>query len=134
MAIGAPTSPAINEGVPSGAIMQNDNDGASLPTGFVLCDGANGTPDLRGGYVKGASGTGDEGNTGGANSVTLSTSEMPAHSHDVPAEGSGQNGVDQGAVDSGTESGTSAGIRNTGGGSAHQNEPSFTELRYMMKT
>jgi hypothetical protein len=43
-----------------------------IPTGWQLCDGTNGTPDLRGYFVVGYSGSGDYatiGNTGGATTI-----------------------------------------------------------------
>lgn len=129
----------VNVGVPSGAIMLNTNDGGTIPQGFVLCDGNNGTPDLRGKYVKGASGTGDEGSTGGSNTVTLSESELPSHSHDFDIDNvySDSDHSGTGAPAAGDVSGLT-GDRTTrtfetGGGSAHPNEPAYTELRYMMK-
>lgn len=82
--------------VPRGAIIMWH--GIRLPPGWALCDGANGTPDLRSRFVVGASpqspGSGlsayDLGNNetdyrskgkGGAEHVTLSTNEMPWHDH-----------------------------------------------------
>ena len=56
----------------------------SIPSGFVLCNGSNGTPDLRGRFVVGyhdSNGDYDVNDTGGAASVTLSTSQIPSHSH-----------------------------------------------------
>ena len=55
----------------------------AIPSGWYLCNGSNSTPDLRNKFIVGA-GSGSNysvGNTGGANSVTLSTSQIPAHSH-----------------------------------------------------
>ena len=53
-----------------------------------MCDGTNNTPDLRERFVVGAggdnstvSGTYNVGNTGGANSVTLTVAQIPAHTH-----------------------------------------------------
>ncbi len=70
--------------VPAGTIVMWS--GASLPGGWVLCNGASGTPNLtdrfiRGGSLAQASTTG--GSTGGSTStnVTLYTSNMPSHSH-----------------------------------------------------
>ena len=56
----------------------------AIPSGFVLCNGSNGTPDLRGRFVVGyhdGNGDYDVNDTGGAASVTLSTSQIPSHSH-----------------------------------------------------
>lgn len=123
--------------VPSGAIMMKSADGGSIPTGFVLCDGNNGTPDLRGRYVKGASGTGDEGTTGGANQVTLTESELPSHSHRITLSGATgdqtheRNGDSAGGFDAHEGS---MNTQTTGGNEAHENEPANVQLRYMMKT
>ena len=53
----------------------------NIPTGFVLCDGNNSTPDLRDRFVVGAGSAYSPGNTGGSSSVTLSTSNLPSHTH-----------------------------------------------------
>ena len=56
----------------------------AIPSGFVLCDGSNGTPDLRGRFVVGFSNTDsdyDVNDTGGNKTTTLSTSQLPSHSH-----------------------------------------------------
>lgn len=42
----------------------------SIPNGWLLCDGTNGTPDMRGYYLKVTSTTGDIGGTGGSNTHT----------------------------------------------------------------
>ena len=70
-------------GVPSGIIAVWSGSEGSIPSGWYLCNGSNGTPDLRNRFIVGA-GSGSSysvGNTGGANSVTLSTSQIPAQSH-----------------------------------------------------
>lgn len=38
----------------------------AIPSGWLLCDGANGTPDLRSRFIKGAAAGSDPGATGGA--------------------------------------------------------------------
>ena len=68
---------------PSGGIIIWSGAVNQIPTGWVLCDGNNSTPDLRDRFIVGA-GTGGSyspGNTGGAASVTLSVAQMPSHSH-----------------------------------------------------
>jgi hypothetical protein len=42
--------------VPSGAIVMWSGTVASIPQGWLLCDGQNGTPDLRDRFIKGATG------------------------------------------------------------------------------
>ena len=54
-----------------------------IPVGWALCDGSNGTPDLRDRFIVGAGGSYNVGNTGGSNTVTLTTSQIPSHSHGV---------------------------------------------------
>jgi microcystin-dependent protein len=55
--------------------------GSSAPSGWAFCDGNNGTPDLRDKFIVGAGSTYGVGDTGGANSVTLTESQMPSHNH-----------------------------------------------------
>ena len=59
----------------------------NIPSGFVLCDGNNNTPDLRDRFVIGAGSAYSPGNTGGSSSVTLSTSQLPSHTHSLSASG-----------------------------------------------
>ena len=59
----------------------------NIPSGFVLCDGNNSTPDLRDRFVVGAGSAYSPGNTGGSSSVTLSTSQLPSHTHSLSASG-----------------------------------------------
>ena len=60
--------------------------GNDIPDGWVLCDGTNNTPDLRGRFILG-SGKGDGLNLrlvnekGGDEKNVLSIGEMPAHTH-----------------------------------------------------
>ena len=54
--------------------------GSSIPSGWALCDGSNGTPNLIGKFIRGGS-TSTTGTTGGADTVTLSLSNLPSHSH-----------------------------------------------------
>lgn len=49
--------------------------------GWQLADGTNGTTDLRDRFIVGAGATYDVGDIGGANNVTLTTAQMPSHSH-----------------------------------------------------
>lgn len=58
------------------------NDPLNIPAGWVLCDGNNGTPDLRGKFIVGSD-TELFGNktSGGRPQVTLSIDELPSHTH-----------------------------------------------------
>lgn len=61
--------------------------GTTPPAGWVLCDGSNGTPDLRGRFVVGFQSTDVDyntiGKTGGASAVILNANQLPSHSHTV---------------------------------------------------
>lgn len=122
---------APNVLVPSGIICMWS--GSVIPTGWNLCDGTNGTPDLRDRFIVGAGNTYEIGNSGGSNSVTLTVEQMPSHSHtysDTYASGNdGQTGA--GAVRSSNTSTKST--SNTGGGQAHENRPPYYALAFIMK-
>lgn len=53
----------------------------NIPTGWQVCDGTNGTPDLRDKFVLGAGTIHDIGETGGSEEVTLTAAQMPKHTH-----------------------------------------------------
>ena len=67
--------------MPSGGIIMWSGASSAIPSGWVLCDGNNSTPDLRGKFVIGAGGSYAVDDTGGNASITLSTSQLPSHSH-----------------------------------------------------
>lgn len=52
----------------------------TIPDGWVLCDGTNGTPDLRDSFVKGAPNGADAGGTGGASTHSHDTHGAQTHS------------------------------------------------------
>lgn len=108
-----------------------------IPTGWALCNGANGTPDLRNRFVVGAGDTYAVGATGGSNTHTLTAAEIPKHSHRY-----NQNTYSaitaqivigapnaQGLVSGVTTSDTT----DTGSGSAHENRPPYYALCFIMK-
>jgi microcystin-dependent protein len=68
----------------TGMILLWSGSAGSIPSGFVLCNGSNSTPDLRGRFVVGyhdSNGDYDVNDTGGATTVTLAESQIPSHSH-----------------------------------------------------
>lgn len=110
--------------------------GGSGATDFLL-------PDLRGKVAIGESGSHALAATGGAETVTLTTAEMPSHTHtDVghthldnnatPALGAAIVGVPvPSAIPSVTVTGSgNANLTNTGGGGAHANMQPFLTLNY----
>lgn len=80
---GAGVAPTWVNSFPTGGIILWSGSIASVPAGWALCNGANGTPDLRDRFVVGAGSTYAVNATGGANTVTLSAAEIPAHTHTV---------------------------------------------------
>jgi hypothetical protein len=67
------TSPNVNA-VPSGGIIMWSGSIGSIPSGYVLCNGSNGTPDLRDRFVVGAGNSYSVGNNGGFTANTYVTS------------------------------------------------------------
>lgn len=57
--------------VPSGVIVMWSGSVASIPAGWVLCNGANGTPDLRDRFIMGAGSSYNPGQTGGQATINL---------------------------------------------------------------
>lgn len=69
----------------------------NIPTGWLVCDGNNGTPDLRDQFVKSVPNSGiDPGSTGGEAEHILTVSQIPNHDHDAiePAGGLGHSHPD----------------------------------------
>ena len=54
-----------------------------VDTNWHLCDGTEGTPDLRDKFVKCVSSNTSTGQTGGAKQKTLTTNHLPAHTHNI---------------------------------------------------
>lgn len=116
--------------------------GTVPPTGWALCNGAGGTPDLRGKFIVGYD-PGDLdylaiGNNGGAKTVTLSALQLPAHSHSFNEAkrntgSSGASRVSDVGITPGDTTNTSRSTNNTGGGEAHENRPPYYTLAYIIK-
>lgn len=144
--------------VPSGGIILWSGSVASIPSGWYLCDGNNSTPDLRNRFVVGAGDSYAVADTGGADTVTLSTTEIPSHTHtfsgttntigdhthSIP-DGSGNDGypgLEAGGPGGGNPQTGAAGAHShtfsgttaaTGSGAAHENRPPYYALAYIMK-
>jgi hypothetical protein len=85
---GAGLSPEWGSGFPSGGIIIWSGSSGLIPSGWLLCDGSNSTPDLRNRFVVGATSTYAVGATGGsANAIVVAhthtgtTSTAGAHRH-----------------------------------------------------
>ena len=125
---------ANNALVPSRVIVMWSGAIADIPSGWVLCDGGNTTPDLRGLFIVGAGGSYWVGRTGGEEFHTLTENEMPQHSHKINGTAKGDlGGSGSPAVADYTspEAGGDTGVK--GSGWAHENRPPFYALAYIMK-
>lgn len=69
------------DSLPAGCIVIWSGAADNVPTGWALCDGQDGRPDLRDRFVLGAGTSHAVGATGGSETVTLSIDQMPEHSH-----------------------------------------------------
>jgi len=124
-----------------------------IPAGWALCNGGtvNGrtTPNLLDRFVVGAGSAYSVGATGGANLVTLTESQIPAHNHAFQDGFYIENyGADswpgtfigngfQGSGDTDRDNRfiwyRNVSTFNTGGGQAHENRPPYYALAYIMR-
>lgn len=113
--------------------------GSDIPEGWAICDGQNGTPDLRDRFVLG-SGSRPIGETGGEEEVTLTVDQLPNHAHTLKtiAEAGTPNGGVLDAIlttakcsrnDKAVGNGPYDGLN----GRAHPNMPPYYVLAYIMK-
>jgi hypothetical protein len=145
------TTAFVRDIIPTGIISLWYGSIASVPTGWFLCDGANGTPDLRDRFVVGAGSTYSVAATGGSANATLvshthtATSVVtdPGHTHTVGLQAF--NGTLGSAIDGAKNNGTTttsssttgitvATTNSTEGSSAtNANLPPYYALAYIMK-
>lgn len=71
----------MNKAMPQGGIILWSGSIANIPAGWYLCDGNNGTPDLRDRFVVGAGNTYGVGGTGGQDSINLQHRHYDDHGH-----------------------------------------------------
>jgi len=119
--------------IPAGIISLWYGSVASIPSGWNLCDGSNGTPDLRDRFVIGAGSTYSVDAIGGEATHVLTESEMPTHRHSVIPY-AGTTGTDYASHISAATNGSS--YDNTGyvgSSQAHNNIPPYYALCYIMK-
>jgi microcystin-dependent protein len=95
----------------SGMIMLWSGSVVSIPSGWLLCDGTSGTPNLQNRFIVGAGDSYAVDATGGAATVTLDATQIPAHSH--TADG------DLTAASAGAHTHTVSGSTNTTGSHRH---------------
>lgn len=68
----------IPDSIPKGVIVMWSGTKETIPIGWGLCDGTNGTPNLIGRFVFGAV---NAGTTGGSTNLTLTEANIPSHTH-----------------------------------------------------
>ncbi len=73
------TSVDLRSSVPPGSILPWHGNLADMPAGFALCDGSNGTPDLRDRFIVGAGNTYTLNNMGGTNENILKPANLPTN-------------------------------------------------------
>lgn len=85
--------PPINipDSIPKGVIVMWSGTLATIPAGWALCDGTNGTPNLQNKFILATSSGINPGNTGGADTVTIATANLPSHKHTTAAGPTGLN-------------------------------------------
>ena len=145
---------AITSAFPSGGIILWSGSVATIPTGWVLCNGSNSTPDLRDKFIVGAGNSYAVAATGGsANAITVahthtatSTVTDPGHAHtylkNVQPQytGTGVYTTDVWDNQSATTSTASTGISvsttvaSAGSSGTNANLPPYYALCYIMKT
>ncbi len=136
--------------IPSGLIIAWNGSSFSVPSGWLICDGTNGTPDLRSRFIVGAGqGTGLTnyivGEEGGNENITLSINQIPNHTHQLPLDNAcfENGGCDarttinfSGSANPGASSpppNAPYNITNAGGGQPHENRPPYYSLFFIMK-
>ncbi|QHB38507.1 structural protein [Flavobacterium phage vB_FspM_lotta8-1] len=60
-------------------------DAGNTPAGWAVCDGTNGTPDLSDKFIKGAGIESAVNTSSGSRTKTLTSVNLPAHTHTIPA-------------------------------------------------
>ena len=126
-------------GFPSGGIIIWSGASGAVPSGWALCDGTKGTPDLRDRFVVGAGSTYAVGAKGGEAAHKLTVSEMPSHFHELGGErcvaevyNTETNGPVWLANDNPPDA-PDPKTDYTGGSQPHNNLPPYYALCYIMK-
>lgn len=139
-------------GTPQGTIVVWAGTIASIPSGWALCDGLLGRPNLLDQFVRGVqTPLTNPGVTGGESVITLATIQMPSHTHSTTesphfhqntrgsvATAGGGVFIGSGNLTStiSTEIATlslGASTSSTGSGGSHNNIPPFFEVAYIIK-
>lgn len=138
------TTFAGNGIIPIGGIIMWS--GNTVPAGWALCDGNNGTPNLKDRFILGTVnltvGAADAPKTvGGASTVTLSTANLPPHTHNFTVNTVGYVAAYNGSAEAtaapgnGRNNGSQTqGTGSAGSGAAFSIMPPFYRLAFLMRT
>ena len=133
--------------IPVGGIIMWSGSANEVPDGWALCNGqtvsGKTTPDLRGKFVVGYDPADSDyntvGKTGGERSVTLSTAQMPSHSHSATVRVSGLAASSNGDKDFFAPSWKTKNSEDTistnskGSGQPHENRPPYYAMCFIMR-
>ena len=136
--------------IPSGCIIVWSGAVGAVPAGYYLCNGLNGTPDLRNSFVLGAGSTYSVGQTGGSTDAVVvshthtATVTDPGHAHNYTTTTASSttantfNVSQQGTtINTGTTTTATTGISvansTTGVSGTNANMPPYYALCYIMK-
>jgi hypothetical protein len=130
------TPAQLNSPVPRGVILMWRDPIVTIPAGYALCDGTNGTPDLRGLFIIGAGGSYAPYAQGGS----ASTGMAGSHTHTINATTESLT-VGTGAVQSGVGTTVVTSVSpqshthtaNLVGDHQHSSLPPYVALAYIMK-
>ena len=121
----------VTDSMPIGSIIMFNGKAEEIPSGWAICDGMNGTPNLVDRFVLGSF---SAGGTGGASTIKLTAEQLPPHSHKVNAwygksgsTGGSNNGLQSSPV------GQQVTTENTGNNEAINIMPPYYRLIYIMK-
>ena len=152
LSAGGSNTPTWGNAFVAGMIMLWSGSSATIPTGWLLCDGSNGTPDLRNRFVVGATSTYAVGATGGsADAIVVShthtaTVTDSGHTHStgvtgVNTVGDGQGGGGRtypngngGSTTGSSVTGITVSNSTTGSSGTNANLPPYYALCYIMKS
>lgn len=123
--------------IPAGLISMWFGDASSVPSGWAVCDGNNGTPDLRDKFVLCAGTSHAVGSTGGSETVTLTVEQMPKHRHlasvslTISGTATSNSFMAPGYTPGGAQ--TTGATEYIGSSGPHPNMPPYYALLFIMK-
>lgn len=124
----------LQDSMPIGSIIMFNGKAEEIPSGWAICNGENGTPNLIDRFVLGST---YAGSTGGASQVTLSVAQLPPHKHKVAKcwYGKADNANDRQVVrwDESYDTNSQVWTGETGLGMPIDIMPPYYRLIYIMK-